>query len=58
MMENNEKNLVKKAFIAGVLKDFRWLENQLEKYTTMDAADTLTMELQKRDGEECQNRSE
>jgi len=57
-MENNEKNLVKKAFIAGVLKDFRWLENQLEKYTTMDAADTLTMELQKRDGEECQNRSE
>ena len=38
MMKNDEKNLMKIAFLAGVLKDFRWLENQLEKYQRLERA--------------------
>ena len=59
MMKNDEKSLVKIAFLAGARKDFEWLEKQLEKYQSLDAADLLENELCKRPGaEDCQNRSE
>ena len=59
MMENNGKNLMKIAFLAGVRRDFEWLKKQLGKYQSLDAADLLENELCKRPGgEECQSRSE